>query len=141
MAAGSSSFEPTWTSIGGASRNPWTDPNALAFLWVVDFPLFGWSDEEERWDPMHHLFTSARAEDLALLLLEQAQVGLRLNVGDALATVGRSSVGMNVGGNEQNGELIGAANPATRASQAPRRPRGRSFRRRSSRSVWLGLGS
>jgi aspartyl-tRNA synthetase len=43
------------------------DPNALAFLWVVDFPLFEWSDEEERWDPTHHLFTSARAEDLELL--------------------------------------------------------------------------
>ncbi len=43
------------------------DPNTLAFLWVVDFPLFDWSDEDERWDPAHHLFTSARAEDLAEL--------------------------------------------------------------------------
>jgi aspartyl-tRNA synthetase len=43
------------------------DPNTLAFLWVVDFPLFEWSDEDERWDPTHHLFTSARKDDLALL--------------------------------------------------------------------------
>jgi aspartyl-tRNA synthetase len=50
------------------------DPNTLAFLWVVDFPLFEWSDEDERWDPTHHLFTSARAEDLALLDVDPGRV-------------------------------------------------------------------
>ncbi|HWC30391.1 MAG TPA: aspartate--tRNA ligase, partial [Dehalococcoidia bacterium] len=50
------------------------DPNTLAFLWVVDFPLFEWSDEDERWDPTHHLFTSARAEDLALLASDPGKV-------------------------------------------------------------------
>ena len=33
------------------------DPNLLAFAFVVDFPLFEWSDDEERWDAMHHAFT------------------------------------------------------------------------------------
>ena len=32
-------------------------PGLLAFAFVVDFPLFEWSDEEERWDAMHHAFT------------------------------------------------------------------------------------
>jgi aspartyl-tRNA synthetase len=50
------------------------DPNTLAFLWVVDFPLFEWSDEDERWDPIHHLFTSAKAEDLALLSKDPGKV-------------------------------------------------------------------
>jgi aspartyl-tRNA synthetase len=50
------------------------DPNTLAFLWVIDFPLFEWSDEDERWDPTHHLFTSANAEDLALLSSDPGQV-------------------------------------------------------------------
>jgi aspartyl-tRNA synthetase len=50
------------------------DPNTLAFLWVVDFPLFEWSDEDERWDPIHHLFTSAKAEDLALLAKDPGKV-------------------------------------------------------------------
>ena len=34
-------------------------------LWVVDFPLFEYNDEEKRWDPLHHPFTSPRAEDPA----------------------------------------------------------------------------
>jgi aspartyl-tRNA synthetase len=27
-------------------------------LWVVDFPMFGWNEDESRWDPLHHPFTS-----------------------------------------------------------------------------------
>ncbi|MGE0058869.1 MAG: aspartate--tRNA ligase [Dehalococcoidia bacterium] len=50
------------------------DPNTLAFLWIVDFPLFEWSDEDERWDPTHHLFTSARSEDLAQLTVDPGKV-------------------------------------------------------------------
>jgi len=43
------------------------DPNTLAFAFIVDFPLVEWNDEEERWDPSHHLFTSVVEEDLPLL--------------------------------------------------------------------------
>jgi aspartyl-tRNA synthetase len=57
-----------------ADRLGLADPNTLAFLWVVDFPLFEWSDEEERWDPTHHLFTSARPEDVALLDIAPGKV-------------------------------------------------------------------
>jgi aspartyl-tRNA synthetase len=41
------------------------DRNTLAFLWVVDFPMFEWDDEAERWSPSHHLFTSVKQESLA----------------------------------------------------------------------------
>jgi len=43
------------------------DPNVLAWCWIVDFPLFVWNEDEARWDPSHHLFTSPMPEDLSLL--------------------------------------------------------------------------
>ena len=43
------------------------DPARLNFLWVVDFPLFGWSAEEQRWHAIHHPFTRPKAEDIPLL--------------------------------------------------------------------------
>jgi len=44
-----------------------TDPNALAFAWVIDFPLFYWDEENQRWDPSQHMFTAPMPEDLDLL--------------------------------------------------------------------------
>ena len=49
------------------SRLGLRDDNVLAFAWVIDFPLFNWNDEEQRWDPSHHLFTSPMPEDIPLL--------------------------------------------------------------------------
>lgn len=43
------------------------DPNALAFAWVVDFPMFEWNAEEQRWDAAHHPFTSPKPSDLHLM--------------------------------------------------------------------------
>lgn len=39
----------------------------MNFLWVVDFPLLGWSGEENRWHAVHHPFTRPRDEDMGLL--------------------------------------------------------------------------
>lgn len=36
------------------------------FLWVVDFPLFEWSAEDNKWNAMHHPFTRPKAEDMPL---------------------------------------------------------------------------
>jgi aspartyl-tRNA synthetase len=43
------------------------DSRELCFLWVVDFPMFEWNEEERRCDPLHHPFTAPRDEDLGRL--------------------------------------------------------------------------
>ena len=43
------------------------DKDSLAFVWVVDMPLFEWKEQENRWDAMHHPFTAPAEEDLPLL--------------------------------------------------------------------------
>jgi aspartyl-tRNA synthetase len=43
------------------------DPNALAWAWVLDFPLVEWNEEEQRWDAVHHPFTAPKDEDLHLM--------------------------------------------------------------------------
>ncbi|HUV75673.1 MAG TPA: aspartate--tRNA ligase, partial [Dehalococcoidales bacterium] len=43
------------------------EPNMLAFAFVVDFPLLEWDEEARRWEPMHHVFTTPRDEDIPLL--------------------------------------------------------------------------
>jgi aspartyl-tRNA synthetase len=50
-----------------ADRLKLRDNNVLAFCWVVDFPLFTWNVDENRWDPSHHLFTSPLPEDIPLV--------------------------------------------------------------------------
>jgi len=86
-------YEKTWGILGGADadlallvagkrgtalkalgeiRRTWPVEDAagrdrLAFCWVTDFPLFEWSEEEDRFVSMHHPFTSPHEDDLGLL--------------------------------------------------------------------------
>lgn len=50
------------------------DKNKFALLWVVDFPMFEWSDEEGRLMAMHHPFTHPKDEDVPLLDTNPAAV-------------------------------------------------------------------
>ena len=64
--------EVVWASLGFLRRDlagklGLLDPNDFKLLWVVDFPMFEWSDEENRYMAMHHPFTSPKKEDIHYL--------------------------------------------------------------------------
>ncbi len=50
------------------------DKNKFSCLWIVDFPMYEWSDEEQRLMAMHHPFTSPKPEDIPLLDTDPASV-------------------------------------------------------------------
>ena len=64
--------EVVWASLGFLRRDlagklGMLDPKDYKLLWVVDFPMFEWSDEENRYMAMHHPFTSPKKEDIHYL--------------------------------------------------------------------------
>ena len=50
------------------------DPASFEFVWVVDFPLFEWNEEQKRYDSLHHPFTSPIEEDLEKLETDPANI-------------------------------------------------------------------
>src|SRR5215469_6254363 len=56
-----------------ADRHKLLDPKNFQFLWVVDFPMFEWDEEENRWNAAHHPFTSVHDEDLEKLVTDPAR--------------------------------------------------------------------
>ena len=50
------------------------DKNVFAPLWVIDFPLFEWDEETQRYYAMHHPFTSPNPEDIPLLHSDTGKV-------------------------------------------------------------------
>ena len=50
------------------------DKNKFAPLWVVDFPLFEWDEETQRFYAMHHPFTSPKPEDIPLFDADPARI-------------------------------------------------------------------
>lgn len=56
------------------SRLGLRDPNVFSSLWVLDFPLLEYGEEEQRWFAMHHPFTSPKPEDIPLLATDLGAV-------------------------------------------------------------------
>jgi aspartyl-tRNA synthetase len=54
-------------------RHKLLDPMNFKPLWVVDFPMFEWDAEENRWNAAHHPFTSVHDEDLEKLTSDPAR--------------------------------------------------------------------
>ncbi len=68
-----------WASLGAlrlklGDKLGLIDPNKFNLLWVVEFPLLEWSEEENRFVAMHHPFTSPMDEDLPLLDTDPGKV-------------------------------------------------------------------
>ena len=57
-----------------AQRRNLIDPDKLSFLWVVDFPMFEYNEEEKRWVAMHHMFTSPKDEDIRYIESDPGRV-------------------------------------------------------------------
>ena len=53
------------------------DPDTFAFLWVVDFPMFEWIEEDRRYEFMHHPFTAPLESDRDLLESDQGHARAR----------------------------------------------------------------
>jgi aspartyl-tRNA synthetase len=54
-------------------RHKLLDPQVFRFLWVVDFPMFEWDEDENRWVAAHHPFTSVHDEDIEKLASDPAR--------------------------------------------------------------------
>ena len=57
-----------------ARRRGLIDADKLSFLWVVDFPMFEYVEEDKRWKAMHHPFTAPREEDVPYLISDPGRV-------------------------------------------------------------------
>jgi aspartyl-tRNA synthetase len=80
MASGK--HDPTSRMLGQlrlniARKENLLDPSRFEFLWVVDFPMFEWLEEEHRWEFMHHPFTSPLESDAGLLESEPGRARAR----------------------------------------------------------------
>jgi aspartyl-tRNA synthetase len=53
-------------------RHKLLDPESFKFLWVVEFPMFEWNEEDRRWNAAHHPFTSVHDQDLEKLTSDPA---------------------------------------------------------------------
>ncbi len=57
-----------------AEKHKLIPADVYEYLWVTDFPMFGWNEEEKRCDALHHPFTSPKLEDAHLIVSEPLKV-------------------------------------------------------------------
>lgn len=68
-----------WDTLGAlrchlADQMGLLDKNVFEFVWITEFPLLEWSEEQNRYTAMHHPFTMPMEEDLAIIDTEPGKV-------------------------------------------------------------------
>ena len=82
LIVGDEKNEVVWAALGAlrceiARQMGLTDPKDFKFLWVTEFPMFEWSEEEGRYQAMHHPFTAPMEEDADKILSDKAHCRAR----------------------------------------------------------------
>ena len=60
--------------IEAARRLKLIKENDFRFCWIVDFPMFEWNEDENKWQPSHHIFTAPKKEHLGLIETDTGNV-------------------------------------------------------------------
>lgn len=82
LIVGDAKNEVVWAALGAlrceiAKQMGLADPMDFKFLWVTEFPMFEWSEEENRYMAMHHPFTAPMVEDEDKILTDKAHCRAR----------------------------------------------------------------
>ncbi len=82
LIVGDAKTEVVWAALGAlrceiAKQMGLVDPKDFRFLWVTEFPMFEWSEEEGRYQAMHHPFTAPMVEDEDKILTDKANCRAR----------------------------------------------------------------
>ncbi len=75
---GADSFKTACTSLGQvrlacADHFKLRDKDKFAYLWIYDFPLFEWNEEEKRFESSHHPFTNVQDQDYDLVFTDPSK--------------------------------------------------------------------
>ena len=82
LIVGDAKNDVVWAALGAlrceiARQMGLVDPMDFKFLWVTEFPMFEWSEEEGRYQAMHHPFTAPMVEDEDKILTDKAHCRAR----------------------------------------------------------------
>ncbi|MBQ3557418.1 MAG: aspartate--tRNA ligase, partial [Oscillospiraceae bacterium] len=82
LIVGDAKNEVVWAALGAlrcevAKQMDLIDPMDFKFLWVTEFPMFEYSEEEGRYQAMHHPFTAPMVEDEDKILTDKANCRAR----------------------------------------------------------------